>query len=104
MACAAARTSGRIGLPARSTSLSHQSGASRLLILHPTYLRHDSVAEAEQTGLEAHALQSLAERAISRGLDIATASKKYTMACVYGLDVVVLYTFLTVQWKEGIHP
>src|SRR5438128_10281398 len=103
MACAAARTSGRIGLPARSTSLSHQSGASRLLILHPTYLRHDSVAEAEQTGLEAHALP-LAERTISRGMDIATASKKYTTACVYELDVVVLCTFPKVQRKEGIHP
>jgi hypothetical protein len=30
MPCAAARTSGRIGLPVRSISLSHQSGASKL--------------------------------------------------------------------------
>jgi hypothetical protein len=32
--CAAARTSGRMGLPARSASLSHQSATSELLILH----------------------------------------------------------------------
>jgi len=39
IACAVARTSGRIGLPVRSMSLSHQIGTSELLILH-----HDLLA------------------------------------------------------------
>src|SRR6266849_7502636 len=47
----------------------------------------------------------LAEQVMSRGLDIATASKtKSTTVLVHGLDVAAWYTFPTAVWKEGIHP
>jgi hypothetical protein len=102
--CAAARTSGRMGLPARSASLSHQSATSELLILH-----HDlrvGVAcriEGVSPGAITESLGGAGYK--SRAGHSKTASKGSPRRLVFiGWTSCFCAPSPTGEQKEGIHP